>query len=401
MALFLDMLVGYGLLLGVAWVLVIGLRRWYRNSDDPQSLLFKWGITLLDLLFIIFVVAPLLRQGGFAGAFGGVPMAAVAGLIMAIVWTPNLTAAVGRKVGSLYDGGEASGEPEPILSVAEARRRQGKPREAIEELRRQIEAFPSSVTPRIMLAEIQAEDMGDLEAAAVTIEQLVNLPGQSRSNAAIALTRLADWRLKHAKDIPSARQCFERIVELYPDSPEAYAAHQRLARLAVAEASGVGVEAAPIALPKADPTLGLRSEGGWRPKPPDHLARATELVAQLERFPMDSLAREDLALTYANELDRPDLAAEQFMQLISQPHAPEKQVVHWLNQLADLQVRSEVTLEAARQTVQKIIELYPHSAAAENAKRRLSVMNLEGRAKKESQVVRLGSYEQKLGLKKP
>lgn len=400
MSLFLDMLIGYGLLLGVVWLLYLGLRRWYRNSDDPQSLLFKWGISLLDLLFIVFVVVPLVKQGGFAGAFGGIPMAAVAGLIMAIVWTPNLTAAVGRKFGALYDGGDVAAEPEPVLSVAEARRRKGKPAEAIQELHRQLEAFPNSVRTWMMLAEIQADDLRDLDAARATIERLVSLPTQTPHNVAIALTRLADWHLKYAKDTHSARLNFERLVELYPDTAEAHAAHQRLARLAVAEATGVGAEPVPLALPKSDPTLGLRSEGGWQPTPPDYVARARELVAQLEHFPMDNLAREELALLYANELDRPDLAAEQFMQLIAQPFAPEKQIVHWLNLLADVQVRSEATLDAARQTVQKILELYPNSAAAENARRRLSVLGLEGRAKKESQVVKLGSYEQRLGLKR-
>jgi hypothetical protein len=251
----------------------------------------------------------------------------------------------------------------------------------------------------MLLAEIQADDLHDLDAARTTIERLIALPTQTPHNVALALTRLADWHLRYAKDTHSARTCFERIVELFPDTAEAHAAHQRVARLAVAEASGMGTEPVPLALPKGDPTLGLRTEGGWRPAPPDYEARAAALVAQLERFPMDNLAREELALLYTSELDRPDLAAEQFMQLIAQPFAPEKQIVHWLNLLADVQVRSEATLDAARQTVQQIIQLYPNSAAAENARRRLSVLGLEGRAKKESQVVKLGSYEQRLGLK--
>jgi TolA-binding protein len=388
-------------LVGVGLALFLGLRRWYRASDDPQALLVRWGISLLDVVFIVFVVVPVLRAGGLAAAFGGVPLAAFAGLVMAIVWTPALAAAVGRRVSALYEGGTAAADPEPVLSVAQARRLQGRPGEAIEELRRQIESFPRSLAPRMLLAEIQAEDLGDLDAAAVTIEQLLQVPEQTRSNAALALTRLADWHLKRGRDVSAARQCFERIVEMYPDTAEAYAAHQRLARLAAGEAAGVGTEPATLALPKADPSLGIRTEGGWRPKPPDYLARATELVAHLERFPLDNLAREELALLYANELDRPDLAVEQFRQLIAQPFAPEKRVVQWLNQLADVQVRSEATLAAARQTVQQIIELYPGSAAAENARRRLAVMGLEERAKKESQVVPLGSYESNLGLKQP
>ena len=53
----------------------------------------------------------------------------------------------------------------------------------------------------------------------------------------------------------------------------------------------------------------------------------------------------------------------------------------------------------ARESVQAIVDRYPGSPAAENARRRLRLLERELQAKKKSQVVRLGSYEQRLGLK--
>ena len=67
--------------------------------------------------------------------------------------------------------------------------------------------------------------------------------------------------------------------------------------------------------------------------------------------------------------------------------------------LADLRVRHGSDLAAAREVLQRIIDLFPRSAAAENAKNRMAHLRLELRGKKESPVVKLGSYEQNIGLK--
>ena len=94
-----------------------------------------------------------------------------------------------------------------------------------------------------------------------------------------------------------------------------------------------------------------------------------------------------------------DLAADQVEQLLSQPNVPAKHVVHWLNLLADLQIKHAGNVAEARQALQRIVDLFPQSAAAENARNRVAHLQLELRARKESQVVKLGSYEQNIGLK--
>ena len=381
-------LLSVGLIVAVVW----GLVRWWKASSDREALLFRWGLTLLDLAYLMFVAIPVVLQGGYAGAFGGIPMAAVGGLILAIIWTRPIAESVGRKFGQLYDGGDVEADPEPFYSMAEARRKQGRYPEAVAAVRTQLEKFPTDVRGQLLLAEIQADDLHDLDAARLTIERLVNQPEHAAKNIAFALTRLADWELKHSHDPEAARQCFQRILERLPDTAEAHLALQRLARLDSTEAVMREGPRAPVAVPQGDRRLGLRTDyEPWKPTPPDPTAEAAALVAQLERHPADNQAREDLAVLYARQLDRTDLAVDQLEQLITQPHAPERQIVHWLNLIAELQVQVAGDAAAARVTLQRIVDRDPRGAAGVTAQRRLATVALESRARKESQVVRLGS----------
>ncbi|HRZ56333.1 MAG TPA: hypothetical protein P5525_12850, partial [Candidatus Paceibacterota bacterium] len=159
-------------------------------------------------------------------------------------------------------------------------------------------------------------------------------------------------------------------------------------------------ERKPLKLTRHEDRLGLRPDfEGLKAPAPDPVARAEVLVRQLERFPLDSQAREELALVYACDFGRLDLAAEQLEQLVAQPCAPEAQVTRWLNLLAELQAREGGDVALARQTLERIIERSPESGAAEAARRRMATIGLELRAKKESRAVALGSYEKRLGLK--
>jgi tetratricopeptide (TPR) repeat protein len=385
--------------LGLASILaLVGyvLYRWWKHSDDRPGLLWRWIITFAALLFLALFVGPMVADFSYTAAFIGIPLAGVVGAILATVWAPRITESCGRKVAALIDGGDVEPDPQPFLSIAEARRKAGRFAEAEAELRRQLEVFPTHFQTQMLLAEIQAENRHDLDAATATVEQIASQPDHVPKNVAFALTRLADWQLKLAKNPDAARGLFERIIALFPDSPEAHHAHQRLAHLASPEFLSLSgaIERTPIKLTQSDPRLGLRSGGStWKPAPPDPAARAQALVAQLERFPMDNQAREELALVYANEFHRADLAADQLEQLIAQPNAPDSQIARWLNLLADVVIKEADRPDAARIALNRIVELFPDSGAAEGARRRLATLGLEFRAKKQSQVVRLGSEE--------
>jgi hypothetical protein len=153
-------------------------------------------------------------------------------------------------------------------------------------------------------------------------------------------------------------------------------------------------------VPEADRRLGLHGGKltGLRPQDTP-MQRASQLVRQLVERPDDNEAREQLAVLYAESLHRLDLAEQQLDQLVAQPGAPDKEIVRWLNLKADLQVHCLADTRAAALSLQRIIEMFPESAAAANAHRRQQFLTVEVKAKKESQVIRLGSAEKERGAR--
>ena len=142
----------------------------------------------------------------------------------------------------------------------------------------------------------------------------------------------------------------------------------------------------------------LPNSAHLRPAETDPVAQAEQYVKHLQQHPLDTEAREKLAILYADHYGRLDLATDQLEQYDQDPGEPAKLVVHWLNLLADLQVRCGATYETVRETVQRIVDRAPNLAAAEMARHRIALLKLELKAKEQSQAVKLGSYEQNIGL---
>ncbi len=143
----------------------------------------------------------------------------------------------------------------------------------------------------------------------------------------------------------------------------------------------------------------LRDWGPMKPAEASPEQVAADYVKHLEQHPLDTEAREKLAIIYADHYGRLDMATGELEQLIRQPNQPGKLVVHWLNLLADLQIRHGVAYEAVQQTLQQIVDRAPDGAAAEIARHRLALLKLEMKSKDQSQAVKLGTYEQNIGLK--
>jgi hypothetical protein len=232
------------------------------------------------------------------------------------------------------------------------------------------------------------------------MDRLCLQEGHTPAQIADALNQLADWHLKYAQDTEAARQAIERIIQQFPDSPWSYAATQRLAHLGTPETWLAPHDRQPVAVPHVEDTL-ERRRGPGPPLPEEPPAeQAQKMVQHLEAFPEDNEVREKLAAIYAHYYRRLDLAAAELEQLIAQPHVPTRQVVHWLNLLADWQIEVEENEEAARQSLQRIVDLFPGLAAAEVAAQRMGHLQRELKKKEAAKVVRLGTYDQDLGMKK-
>src|ERR1041385_8088434 len=108
-----------------------GMWRWLKRSEDPARLILKWILTGVALIYMIFFVLPMMAQGGYSAAFGGIPAAAVGGLFLAMIWRHDIAGLIAKPFESLYDGGSQEIEPTPVYSAAQTHRNRGRYQEAI------------------------------------------------------------------------------------------------------------------------------------------------------------------------------------------------------------------------------------------------------------------------------
>jgi tetratricopeptide (TPR) repeat protein len=232
-----------------------------------------------------------------------------------------------------------------------------------------------------MLAELQAKQLNDLPGAQVTIERLIAQANHPPQEIAFALNELADWHVKYAQDIEAARATLESIVERFPDSEVAHQAHQRIAHLGTTESVLAPHDRPRIILPRGPERLGLmKDQSALRRPADDPAAQADAYVKHLEENPFDHEAREKLAWIYAEHFERLDLALEQMEQLVQDGRQPPRQRIHLLNTMADMQIRFGKNLQAARATLQRIIDLNPAGASADTARNRMERLPLELKA---------------------
>jgi tetratricopeptide (TPR) repeat protein len=371
------------------WVTIRALRR----SEDPAKILFKWGLTIPFVIFCIWLAHRLGAFGPFVIAFMGI--------ILSVVWTPHISEWFSRPLTSLYDGGNEPPEPKPYYSVAQARRQRRQFLQAVVAIREQLAKFPHDFEGVMLLAAIQAEDLQDLPSAEITLNHFCDQPNPPPKQFAAAMNQLADWHIKRTQDFDSARIALEKIGARFPDTELSLQAAQRIAHLGGTEKVVLAsLDRQPMPVPEGVKSMGLlASTEHMRPTEADPTKLAAAYVKHLEQHPLDTEAREKLAVIYAEHYQRLDLAGGELNQLIETPNQPAKRVAHWLNLLADLQVQHGADYETVRETLERIIERFPDFAAGELARARLSRLKLELKGRTEKPGVKLGVYEQNIGLK--
>lgn len=385
---------------GSLLLLIIGfiVFRIAKKSDDPKVLIFKWVLTLALIGYWLYGPARTVHEGGYT-AFKAVAATALEGLAMAIIWRQSIASLFAKPFESLYSDTTPL-EAKPLYSHTIALRNRGRYAEALASVRKELVKFPTDLEGQLLLANLQAENLNDLPGAAITIERICNQPGHAPGNIAVALNTLADWYLKLNQDRNAARETLQRIIDRFPDSELSLLAAQRIASLASTEHLLAAHDRKKFTVAEGVQNLGLL-DPKLHPAPAetDAAKQAADLVEHLQSHPLDADSREQLALIYADHYDRMDLASDQLEQLITYPNQPAKRVVHWLNQLADLQIRHGASYDTVRATLQRIVDLFPNLAAAEVARNRIVHLKLELKGKQKTDSVKLGSYEQDIGLK--
>ena len=126
---------------------------------------------------------------------------------------------------------------------------------------------------------------------------------------------------------------------------------------------------------------------------------AQALVSHLEAYPNDIDAREKLAHLYADFYGRVPLAVEQLQLLIALPNQPPRRVAEWLTRVSDMLARDASQLEEAKAALQEIVDRYPDTAQSAAAQARLSTLGRTVRAQARTSALKLGEYEQNIGLR--
>ena len=387
----LTIILGFGI-----WLLIRSLK----HSENPTKLIFKWIFTAVVAGFVYLEVVPGFREGD-EEALDALMLMLICGGALAVTWRHSIVEALSRPLASVFDGGNEPPEPKPYYSVAMTRRKLNQPLDAMAEIRKQLAQFPNDFEGVMLLAGVQAEDLNDLPAAEITLNEFCDAPGAPPKQVAAAMNQLADWHLKLAQNAEAARAALEKIILWFPDTELSLQAAQRIAHLGSTGKTFLAAHGGqPTAVPEGVKNIGLLPSSGFlRPAETEPGQLAAAYVKHLEQHPLDAEIREKLAILYADHYQRLDLATGELKQLIEYPNQPARRVAHWLNLLADLQVRHGADYDMVRETLEKVVERFSDAAAGELARARLAHLKLELKGQKETPNVKLGDYEPNPGLK--
>ncbi|MGO8700251.1 MAG: tetratricopeptide repeat protein [Limisphaerales bacterium] len=384
----------------LCWLTIVPALGWagyraLRRSAEPAKLIVVWAIVAVLALLTLKMIAAAPKNP--AGAL----FVLVPAVFLAVIVAPAVARFVAKPLTDNFTGGDDEAARKPFYYLAEGKRRQGLLEEAIAEIRKQLEQYPGDAAGCMMLATIQAEDLHDIGSANGTLEELLAQPSLQPQAAVAALHAMADWQLQFGQNTPAARAALERVVKLFPNSQYAHAARQRLAHLGGVDETREFREKAKFEVQTHLQKMGLEKSAPAEIAAEDAEATAAEYVKQLAQFPADTQTREKLAVLYAEQFQRLDLAADQLEQLIALPEETPKHVARWLNLLATLHIRCAQDRAAAEDALRRIVEKFPDSSMAEIAAMRVTSLALEFKAGEKPQAKRLGVYEKDLGLKKP
>ncbi len=347
------------------WLFLIGLFGWWTwyclvpIGLSIKQLALKYVYSIILCLAYAFVAG----GGPFALVFFGTFLL----VLFAAVWREALTELTGGWVGGLFDGGSQQVDKKPLLNQAEALRVSGKPRDAIRAARDALQVMPDDFDTHMFIAAVQAEDIDRLDRAADTIEDALRGKRIERGQIVYALNTMADWHIK-AVDPDAAKACLTCIMETMPDTEPAQCAEQRIIRMRSREDMLKDAQPKTLVMPEFEKDLGLKGkQSKVKRKGSDPREIVAELEAQLKKHPNDWTAREELATFMAEHHKNVRLAVEEMEKLLSGSKAPRQEVARWLHMMADWQTRIDRDTDAARETLKRIVTLYPDTAIAHRA----------------------------------
>jgi hypothetical protein len=269
----------------------------------------------------------------------------------------------------------------PMYSRAVARIKFGKYNEAEGEIIKELENWEDDFDGWMMLADLYANHFKDLGEAQRTVLELCDQPTITPSQLSVALHRLAEWHLKLALDPDAARRVLQIICDRLKGT--------HLARMAQLRINQLPASASELREQQNAQTIPLPALGDQLDLPPeptgidrDKAARfANACVEQLKQNPNNVAAREKLARTLAERLDKAPMGIEQITLLLDMPDRSEAERAGWLGLIAAWQIKYCHDTDAGRQFLERLVREFPNSAQALAARRRLELLSRQAKAK--------------------
>jgi hypothetical protein len=245
----------------------------------------------------------------------------------------------------------------------------------------ELEQWEDDFNGWLMLAELYANHFDDLAGADRVIRDTCAQESTSVSEVCVAFNRLADWHLKLADDPVAARQALEEICRRFPETHMGRMARRRINQLPASREELIAQRTPkPIRLPALGSTLdhaaGVPASRSERREAAD---RANDCVQKLQKNPDDMAVREELARILAERLDKAGAAIEQVELLLNMPEASASQAARWMGLMAAWQIKYQGDVQKGRETMERLVRLYPQSTEAFGAQRRLALMDLEAK----------------------
>ena len=276
----------------------------------------------------------------------GIVSTAIFLLLLGLLWAGPLVGWIGGGAIDSVMGGGQEVEAKPLYSIAETKWHRSDPEGAIAEIDSELEKFPGDYDGQVMKATIQLEALRDFNAAQSTLLEVIQQPHHEPGQIARAMNMLADWQLKHLDNKEIARGTLEAIVKRFPNTGIELMTAQRLARM--------------------DFLLDYDDKR-------DTGEVVSDCLKQLEKHPLDNDTREKLARVYFNRYDKPDLAWQEMAKLFENTFQQPRDIVRWLNRMADWHLRKD-NPKGARECLQQIMARFPQLPSCEAAQQRLTLI---------------------------
>ena len=346
----------YWAALTLAWLIVAAAARMEERQDFLLSAVVWCGL-LLPIVALMFYV------------YG----ASVMGLALLFFWAWPL---------AHHALGQRPRKTAPFYARAVASIKFGKYADAERAIIAELEKCETDFEGWMMLAELYAGQFHDLPEAERTVLGLCAEPQTTPPQVAIALNRLADWQLQLGQDPVAARHSLEEICRRLPGTHLAKMAAVRIGQLPASKAElHEQKKIKTIHLPALSEEFGHGQDANAPTvNRTEALAQADECVRKLRQDPNDVPTREKLALIFAEQLGKIELASEQIESLMEMPEQPPAKMAEWLAMLAGWQLRFSENPETARRFLERLIHEHPHSVQAFAAQRRLTLLDMDARA---------------------